>query len=70
MHRLDPVARENWLKGQRAPERRERVREWMTGRAMDAKRDELPAGGAGEKALEDVTAEVARKRAEGNGKDG
>ena len=39
----------------------------MTGRAMDGKREELPAGGAGEKALEDVTAEVARKRAEENG---
>jgi hypothetical protein len=37
---------------------------------MDAKHDELPAGGAGEKALEDVTAEVARKRAEENGEDG
>jgi hypothetical protein len=35
----------------------------MTGRAMDPKRDELPAGGAGQKALEDVAAEVARKRA-------
>lgn len=42
----------------------------MTGRAMDAKHAELPAGGAGEKALEDVIAEVARKRAEGNDKDG
>lgn len=35
----------------------------MTGRAMDPKREELPAGGAGEKALADVAAEVARKRA-------
>jgi hypothetical protein len=35
----------------------------MTGRAMDPKRDELPGGGAGQKALEDVAAEVARKRA-------
>ena len=38
MHRLDPVARENWLKGQRAPERRERVREWMTGRVMETEK--------------------------------
>jgi hypothetical protein len=40
----------------------------MTGRAMDPKRDDLPAGGAGEKALADVTAEVARQR--GGEKDG
>ena len=42
----------------------------MTGRAMDTKNAELPAGGAGEKALEDVAAEVARKRAEGKDDDG
>lgn len=36
----------------------------MTGTAVDPKRGELPAGGAGEKALEDVAAEVARKRAD------
>ena len=42
----------------------------MTGRAMDAKHAELPAGGAGEKALEDVAAEVARKRADGKDADG
>ena len=42
----------------------------MTGRAMDTKHAELPAGGAGEKALEDVAAEVARKRAEGKDEDG
>ncbi len=41
----------------------------MTGRALDPKRAELPAGGAGEKALEDVAAEVARKRA-GEERDG
>jgi hypothetical protein len=35
----------------------------MTGRALDPKNAELPHGGAGEKALEDVAAEVARKRA-------
>ncbi len=35
----------------------------MTGRATDPERDELPAGGAGEKALADVAAEVARRRA-------
>jgi hypothetical protein len=42
----------------------------MTGRALDGKHEELPAGGAGEKALEDVAAEVARKRAAENGQDG
>ncbi len=35
----------------------------MTGRALDAKHAELPAGGAGQQALDDVAAEVARKRA-------
>ncbi len=34
----------------------------MTGRALDPKSDELPHGGAGQKALEDVAAEVARRR--------
>jgi hypothetical protein len=42
----------------------------MTGRAMDVKHDELPAGGAGEKALEDVAAEVARRRAGEGDQDG
>jgi len=42
----------------------------MTGRAMDVKHDELPAGGAGEKALEDVAAEVARRRAGAGDQDG
>ncbi len=42
----------------------------MTGRAQDGKGEQLPAGGAGEKALEDVAAEVARKRAGENGQDG
>ena len=37
----------------------------MTGRALDAKDEELPAGGAGEKALEDVAAEVARQARRG-----
>ncbi len=41
----------------------------LTGRALDPKREELPRGGAGEKALEDVASEVARKRAAGEGKD-
>lgn len=31
-HLTDPVAWERWLKGQQAPERRERMRELMTGR--------------------------------------
>lgn len=35
----------------------------LTGRAMDGKHAELSPGGAGEKALEDVTAEVAARRA-------
>jgi hypothetical protein len=42
----------------------------MTGRALDGKHAELPQGGAGEKALEDVAAEVARKRNGETGKDG
>ena len=42
----------------------------MTGRALDGKVEQLPAGGAGEKALEDVAAEVARKRAGENDQDG
>jgi hypothetical protein len=42
----------------------------MTGRALDGKHEELPAGGAGEKALEDVAAEVAHRRAGENGQDG
>ena len=42
----------------------------MTGRALDGKHEELPAGGAGEKALEDVEAEVAHRRAGENGQDG
>jgi hypothetical protein len=42
----------------------------MTGRALDGKHEELPAGGAGEKALEDVAAEVAHRRARENGQDG
>ena len=36
----------------------------LTGRAMDAQDSELPASGAGERALEAVAAEVAAKRAE------
>ncbi len=42
----------------------------MTGRAVDAKDADLPAGGAGERALEDVAAEVARKRAGQDDQDG
>jgi hypothetical protein len=42
----------------------------MTGRALDPKHAELPAGGAGEKALEDVAAELDRQRQGTNGKDG
>ena len=42
----------------------------MTGRALDGKHEDLPAGGAGEKALEDVAAEVARKRAGERDQDG
>jgi hypothetical protein len=42
----------------------------MTGRAPEATGEQLPAGGAGEKALEDVAAEVARKRAGENDQDG
>jgi hypothetical protein len=42
----------------------------MTGRSLDPKHEELPHGGAGETALRDVADEVARKRSEGNGKDG
>lgn len=42
----------------------------MTGRALDGKHEELPAGGAGEKALEDVAAEVARRRAGEGDQDG
>jgi len=41
----------------------------MTGRATDAKEDGLPAGGAGQKALEDVAAEVARRRAGESGEE-
>ena len=33
-HVVDPVVRERWLKTQQAPERRERMRELMTGRDM------------------------------------
>jgi hypothetical protein len=40
----------------------------LTGRPLDEKSDELPAGGAGESALKDVTEEIARKRRE-NGND-
>jgi hypothetical protein len=36
----------------------------MTGRPLDVKSEELPAGGAGESALKDVTEEIARKRRE------
>jgi hypothetical protein len=44
----------------------------MTGRPFDPKAEQLPAGGAGESALEQVAEEVARKRREtgnGNGND-
>jgi preprotein translocase subunit SecY len=40
----------------------------MTGRPLDRKSEELPAGGAGESALSQVADEVARKRRE-NGND-
>jgi hypothetical protein len=42
----------------------------MTGRALDPKGEQLPAGGAGQKALEDVAAEVAERRAREDGQDG
>jgi hypothetical protein len=42
----------------------------LTGRARDGKHENLPAGGAGDRALEDVAAEVARKRTGDNGQDG
>jgi hypothetical protein len=42
----------------------------MTGRAQDGKGEQLPAGGAGEKALADVAAEVSAKRAGKDGEDG
>jgi hypothetical protein len=38
MHRLDPVARERWLNVQRAPERRERLRKFMTGRVLETEK--------------------------------
>jgi hypothetical protein len=44
----------------------------MTGRSLDPKAEQLPAGGAGESALGQVADEVARKRREsgnGNGND-
>jgi hypothetical protein len=44
----------------------------LTGRPLDPKGEQLPAGGAGESALEQVAEEVARKRREtgnGNGND-
>jgi hypothetical protein len=44
----------------------------LTGRPLDPKAEQLPAGGAGESALEQVADEVARKRREtrnGNGND-
>ena len=42
----------------------------MTGRALDVKHDELPAGGAGQQALDDVAAEVAERRNREDGQDG
>ena len=42
----------------------------MTGRALDPKAEQLPAGGAGQKALEDVAAEVERRRNGGGEQDG
>jgi len=42
----------------------------LTGRPVDGKLEERPAGGAGESALKDVADEVARKRSQGeNGDD-
>ena len=44
----------------------------LTGRSVDGKLEDLPAGGAGESAVKDVADEVARRRREnrdGNGKD-
>jgi hypothetical protein len=40
----------------------------LTGRPLDAKSEQLPAGGAGESALRSVADEIARKRRE-NGND-
>ncbi len=42
----------------------------LTGRALDPKHPELPAGGAGEAALHEVAEEIARKRAADGEKDG
>jgi hypothetical protein len=41
----------------------------LTGRAVDPKHGEMPAGGAGETALHDVAEEIARKRADAEDKD-